>query len=631
MMKYISIYDSVTGKRLAYLQNAYDIGYTLELNALWTARFSLPQSDPKRRHCRYFNFVDIWDGERYVGLFRIMPTASMRGNGGDTVTYECEHVLATLMDDVLLGWHQIGNLGVYTDEVIGYILSKQTAPRWTLGACDFRHQYLYGWENENLLTALFSVPNCFAEAYRWEFDTSQTPWVLSLKAPPNDTKAGIRYHKNMLGVEKSVDPTNICTRLYPFGYGEGENALHIAKLNDGRKYLDADTQNKYGVISRIWIDGRYQDEQSLFDAATAMLERLKEPQYSYSITGVHAEKLALCLPGDMVRVTDREDELDLHTRIISVSKDDVTGAPNTATIVIANAPQDIAGSVADLADRQRVAAAYSQGAVSLFSDSFYDNCSTQYPATMRFYVPENAVHVNQVILNAKAASFRGYTQATQGGGNRSDTTSSGGGAYTSTEAGGGSYGSTEAGGGSNNTSEATTLQPSNTVAQDDGGYGAASHNHAIPRGMIIAKWENGEASWGASWTPSGAHSHGAHSHNVQVPTHSHNVTVPQHGHSVSVPAHLHSFSLPNHTHAITYGIYLGTTANQLQLRVDDRLVGTFGGSIADVNIVEQLSKDDAGRIQRGWHTITITPNALTRVECDLSVQLFANSRGGGQF
>jgi hypothetical protein len=420
--------------------------------------------------------------------------------------------------------------------------------------------------------------------------------------------------------------------LYPFGYGEGENALNIKKLNGGRAYLDSDTQSKYGVVSRIWIDGRYQDEQSLYDAATAMLEHLKEPLYSYTITGVHAGKLAECLPGDIVRVTDSEDSIDLHTRIISISKSDVTGAPNAATIVVANAPQDIAGSVADLADRQRIASAYSQGAVSLFSDSFYDNCSPQYPATMRFFVPENAVHVNQVILNARAAAFRGYTQATQGGGSRTDSTSSGGGSQQSSSAGGGSQTTSGSGGSSQQTATATTLNTSNTRnTEDDGGEGGENHNHAIPRGMVIAKWENGAATWGAVWTPSGAHTHGAHSHSVSIPSHQHSVSTPDHYHSVSIPSHAHQITLPDHTHAITHGIYLGGSANTLQLRVDNNLAGAFGNSISDVDIVAYLSKDDSGRIQRGWHTITITPNALTRVECDLSVQLFANSRGGGQF
>ena len=36
MAKFISVYDGHTRKRLAYLQNAYNIGYVKNTAALWT-------------------------------------------------------------------------------------------------------------------------------------------------------------------------------------------------------------------------------------------------------------------------------------------------------------------------------------------------------------------------------------------------------------------------------------------------------------------------------------------------------------------------------------------------------------------------------------------------------------------
>lgn len=36
-------------KRLAYLDNALAVGYGLETNSLWTATFTLPADDPKKR------------------------------------------------------------------------------------------------------------------------------------------------------------------------------------------------------------------------------------------------------------------------------------------------------------------------------------------------------------------------------------------------------------------------------------------------------------------------------------------------------------------------------------------------------------------------------------------------------
>jgi len=701
-MKYIAIRDAVSRERLAYLENAYSIGYTTEYGKLWTARFSLPLGDKKRRYCRYFNLVEMFDGDEYVGLFRIMPMADTHA-GESSATYECEHVQATLMDDVLLGWHEIGNIGVFTRDVLAYILAQQTTQRWVLGDCDFDHQYLYGWEDENLLAALFSVPKPFAEEYRWEFDTTAFPWTLHLRRAPDKVAADLRYKKNMIGITKSVDPSQLCTRLYAYGYGEGVNALNFTSLNGGRPYMDSPNMAEYGLVARIWKDGRYQDAQSLYDAARAMLARLERPLVSYEVSGVHAGRLAECTPGDMVRVVDPEEGTDVYSRIVSISKSDVTGAPKAATIKIANESRSIASSVADLADRQRVESVYSQGSTSLFADSFYDNCSPQFPATIRFFIPENAVHVNQVLVDVRVAPFRGYTQAiqdgggvinidTQIGGKQATSDVSGGGlvavSYTAQSGGSavgngspqaintnnsnafdtagaavtvnGSTGPTAAASGDTGGSSPGTGGPStsNTAGAsvtsvglagttDTGIGGSDGHRHNMnhSHGIDHTHGLNGHTHSVSSHSHSmNSHTHGlnnhthgtsshAHSvpaHNHPIPSHYHQVQVQDHSHTVNLPGHSHQFTLNNHTHQIQHGIYQGPSAGTLTLRVNGRTVGAYGSSIASVNIVPYMGTGSAGKIPRGWHTIEIVPNNLTRVECNLSVQLFANSRGGSQ-
>lgn len=633
-MHYLSIFDHKTNKRVAFLENAYNIGYTEEHNALWSARFTLPLSDPKNRHCKYFNFVEMYDGDKYIGLFRIIPVRTTKSASTNEVNYECEHVLATLMDDILFGWHEIGNLGVYTHEVLRYILDHQTVKRWQLGDCDFRHQFLYGWEHENLLSALFSVPQPFTDEYRWEYDTTSMPWTLSLKRAPSDVKAEIRYRKNMVGITKTEDPTNLCTRIYPLGYGEGTNQLTIESENNGKKYIDADTQSEHGIISKIWIDQRYQQAKSLYDAAYAMLQELKNPAMSYAVDTVHNNELLARDVGDLVRVVDDDLGIDVYTRILSIDKSDVVGAPMSASIQLANKSMTVATSIADLSDRQRITEAYSQGAVTVFTTHFYDNCSPDAPAEMRFYVPNNVVHINEILLNGQARAFRGYSKATKGGGARSSTTGDGGGSYKATESGGSSSSTSDSGGGSSTTSEAVSLTSSNTQhdSSDDGGAGGANHNHAIERGTQLATTDDGETISGyVTWVPSGKHAHPAHSHDVDIPSHRHSFSVPSHSHNINIPSHQHSFSIPEHTHEIEYGIYSGTTADKLSLKVDGKAVDDYGASIDDINLVDYLSQDDGGNITRGWHTISVTPDKLTRVELDLVIQLFANSRGGGQY
>lgn len=682
-MNYISVYDHNTRKRLAFLGNAYHIGYKKEKNSLWSAHFTLPRNDPKNQYCKHFNYVDIYDQNEYIGLFRIIPTQMTKNANTREITYQCEHVLATLLDDVMVGWHEIGNIGVYTNQVIQYVLDRQTTRNWVLADCDFSHQYLYGWEHENLLTALFSISNSFAEDYQWHFDTLNWPWTISLKKVDGihteyrsqgglsssrqryGAKGEIRYAKNILGIEKTSDATNICTRLYAFGYGEGVNQLGIRNINpSGKEYIDSDTQDKYGIISKIWIDRRYQVEDSLYAAAQAMLEKLKEPSVSYSVDTAHINTLRECDVGDIVRVVDDEEEISIYLPIQSIEKDDVTGAPTQATIVLGGEDQDVATSVADMNDRQRVQEAYSQGAVTLYSQSFRDNASQDEPAEMRFYIPSNAVHINQILLDGKITAFRGYSKATKGGGAMEETTEDGGSTtQTSTSGGGGSVTSGSGGGGTTSVSTNQTTQTTTTAGETTRTSSSYSANQV----------QTGESTLGATTYSTGtknSHNHTyvsmsyssgygrhyhyiyatyAHSHTVYIPGHNHNVTIPAHSHSVSIgahshsvsigahshsvtiPAHKHRFRIPDHTHAIEYGIYKGTTADHVTLIVDGEQLPQVFANIDDIDLIPYLSANDEGKITRGWHTVRIVPNKLTRIELDLVIQLFANSRGGGQY
>ena len=127
-------------QRLAYLENASSVGYELPLNALWTASFSLPADDPKNAYCLPLNYVEIYDGEAQIGLFRIIGEDLTRSGDGYRV-YSCEHVLATLLNDVLFRYHQIGGTDVKTAAVLQYILNVQTTERWVLDECDFTRKF----------------------------------------------------------------------------------------------------------------------------------------------------------------------------------------------------------------------------------------------------------------------------------------------------------------------------------------------------------------------------------------------------------------------------------------------------------------------------------------------------------
>ncbi len=622
-------------KRLAYLENAMQAGYTLEVNTLWTASFSLPADDPKNQYCTALNYVEIYDGDERIDLFRIIGENLERSDGA-TRTYDCEHVLATLLNDVLFQYHQYGGTGIRTAAVLNYILGRQTTQNWVLGDCDFTRYFEYNWENSSLLAALFSVPECFDGEYLWTWDTTGYPWTISLVEPSDALRSEIRYRKNMTSIVKTVDATGLANRIYALGYGEGVNQLNISSVNNGVPYVeDALSIERYGLVSTILVDTRYEIAENLKAYAEQILRESAEPYITYEAGAVDLHRLtgdsfSRFRPGEIVRVIDDEDGITLRARIVSVSKDDVGGDPGSVSVTIANKPKDIAGSISDLQSRALIGETYAQGATNQQVYNFADNADADHPATMRLYIDESTVRINKMLLTLEFEPFRAFERATGGGGGQ--TTSSGGGQTTSS--GGGSTtssggGSTTSSGGSA-TSSATSLEMSNVLPNQTNGQ--AVHDHGMHSGAYLATVNPSTMAIDGYeiFVPSGAHVHPAHTHSVGSHTH----RVNAHTHQVSAHTHrvnAHTHTMKDHTHALEFGIYEGQRATKATIKVDGNEVPATSG-YDNIDIVAYLSKDDAGKIRRGtWHTVEILPDTMSRIVGSVFAQTFCNSRGGGDY
>ena len=621
-------------KRLAYLDNALAVGYGLETNSLWTATFTLPADDPKNAYCAPLNFVEIFDGDERIDLFRIIGEDMERSNGA-TRYYDCEHVLATLLSDVLFQYHQCGGSGVKTADVLNYILAQQTRQNWKLGACDFKRYFEYNWENSTLLAALFAVPECFDSEYLWSWDTTVYPWTLSLTVPTEALKSEIRYAKNMTNIKKTTDATSIANRVYALGYGEGVNQLTIESANGGVPYVeDALSIERYGLCSTILVDSRYQVAENLKAYAEQILAGLKEPYVSYEIGAIDlhrltGDKFSKFRPGEIVRVVDEADGINLRTRIVRVEKADAEGDPGNVTVTIANKTQDIAGSISDLQSRALISETYAQGATNQQIYNFSDNADATHPAKLQLYISDSVVRINKMLLNIEFEAFRAYEKAIGGGGGQ--TTSSGGGQTTSsgggqtTSSGGGS--TTSSGGGQ--TSGGTALESSNVLPSETNGQ--AVHNHGISQHARLATTSDGKTVDGyETFIWSGAHTHPAHTHRISAHTHEvydHTHTVRAHTHTVKD----HTHTVKDHTHAIEFGIYEGQRASKATIKVDGKEIPA-PSSYSNIDIVKYLATDSSGKIRRNsWHSIEILPDNMSRIVGAVFAQTFCNSRGGGDY
>lgn len=613
---------------VAILENAYGISYTKRLNEIWGASFNLPLDDPKNAECQPLNYVEIIDdltGE-YIGLFRIVPAETRKIATINEIKYVCDHVIATLLDDILFEYHQTVNWT--TRQNIEYLLDKQTTKHWRLGTCDFTRYFHYKWEDENgLLGPLFSIAQPFDEQYVWTYDTQSYPWTVNLVRPSMNVTCEIRYGKNQREIERDIDPANIVNRIYPKGYGEGVNQLTIRKVNANKPYLeDAASIAKYGLKSYVWVDRRFEDANTLKASAQALLTEWAVPKVSYrvkavdlsSLTGMDVDKLRL---GRVVRMID-PDLGTFEARIVNESKADITGDPGEIELEIANKTADLGTTAADIERRQQINEVYAQGATNLLVYPYNDNADQNNPAVIRFYLPEEMVRINRIDLTFETTEFRTYGKATEGGGETSKTTEGGGATTATSSSGGGTTATSSSGGG---------------VAKSTASGGGSTQSSSISNPTFFAYTSSpvnpgDDHIHAIEVTDQMNHNHTvqipSHTHEFDVPNHNHSVTVPNHSHNVSIPNHSHEFTLPNHTHEIAHGIYkLNRVPNQVTIKIDGLNVPHTSSSGDNLDLANYLSKDSGGNVVRGWHTLEITPSDLGRITAQLNLQFFIQSRG----
>lgn len=628
----IEIFDK-SRKKVAILENAYGVTEREEINSVASLTFSLPDTDDKNKYCQPFHFVRHDGGQ----LYRIMAPAGTRSDTG-SITYECEHVIATLIDDVLFGAHVVGNIGVFTQDSIQYVLDQQTEKRWVLGECDFSRQFEYGWENENLLAALFSIPNRFVDPYMWTFDTSVFPWVLNLKLIDETAipQFYIRAGKNLLQREFTSAAQDVCTRLYCLGYGEGVNQLTIADVNGGLPYLQSPQAytDKYGLITRIWVDRRFEDAASLKERGQAILSELQDPRLSVTVSAADLYQMTQADydKAEIGRITLLADD-DIKTYITGITRNWDT--PGDMQLTLATKPVDVAGSIADLADRQRIEQVYSQGATQLYGQSVQANATPDIGAVLNFWIPDEMRIINKVLAKITLDRFRSYSRSTSGGGATTSTSSSGGGGSTTSSSGGGTYSSTAVDGGSTQTSGSSSRDTTGSGEVYVGGtvsgvrttYSDSYASTGTAEGHSHTMRNHAHSFSGTS----SSHTHGmSHTHRVSIPSHSHSFSVGAHTHSVSIPSHTHSVSIPDHTHGIEQGIFEFGGANGATIWVNGKEKGAMGTD-HDVDLTEWLLNDD-GKIDRGrWHKVEVVPNDLAYVTIDIYIQGFVQSRGGSTY
>lgn len=600
----------VNRQNVAYLENAYSVSYEKEVNKIATASFKLPLNDSKNDKIKHLQYVEIIDNDNeYIGLFRIMPTQTVVSESEQSITYQCNHVLTTLMDSVIFRYHEISP-NTSTREVLEYLLNLQKVKHWRLGTCDFTRYFQYSWENVNgIVDAIFSVPKAFDEDYMFTFDTTSYPWTLNLIKPPTAPTCYIHESLNLKGLKIESNPNQMINRIYPLGIGEGVNQLNIKKVNPtGQAYIEnAQSIVDNGLIEYIWVDRRFTDAKLLMQSAQSLLTKFSQPIVSWETDAIDLIKastdkivpqMAKLRVGNVVRLSTEKFGI-VNLRILKESKSDVFGDQGNIKLSIGNVTNDLGAAQADIERKIEINQLYSQGATNILNYDKADNADEQYPVKFRIYIDDDVVKINTCELTFETTKFRAYSKSLSGGGAAISTTT------------------TQAAGQSTQTSSANGTHRHRVFVYDS----VVNHNwkddvtanvfFGYNRSMPI--FIQGSSQPGDIYTDQAADNH---THSVTTPSHTHNLSV----------------TIPAHTHDIQYGIYEDSdVADRVTITVDGNVIPGTDTSKERFNIVEYLSKSTDGTINRGWHEIIMTPNKRARIEAQITMRVFIKSQLGGEF
>lgn len=358
MNDFLNCYDRNI-RKCAILQNAHHVEETQELNQIYYLEFTNPGDDKKLEFVQPFSFIR-WneDGQLYRMIKR-----SRSYSDTETTTISCEHVVATLCNDIMYGQHTFGGDSVKTSEVINYILDHQKVKNWVLAGCDFERKFEYTWKHENLLNALYAIPREFSEDYMWDYDTTVYPWHLYLRKLDKSINPQfyIRAKRNLIGSTDDHDYVSIYTRIYALGYEDSEgNQLTIESVNDGCPYVQADQEyiDKYGLIEAVLIDRRFENADSLKAYAENVLRNSVEPGISrsfdvvdlYPLTNTDIDRARV---GALTRLTGD------GTNVYITKTIRVLDEPGNLTLELSTKSSTIIDHMANLAERVRVDSVYS--------------------------------------------------------------------------------------------------------------------------------------------------------------------------------------------------------------------------------------------------------------------------------
>lgn len=293
------------------------------------------------------DFIRIWDGFHDSAVYRV---SSVTQEIGLRQTIQLEHAVMTLADDMLPSLTYSENVKT----IFRRLLSYQTRIRWEAGDVDVDDDLMLSAiaPSQTIFSALTSLLDMLPQEYCLSFDQSVWPWRLNLNRLSSQVANEGRLKRNLSSVRITQDTSQLCTRVFPYGCGQGLNRISLRTLL-GRDYLDSPDVRTWGVAARSFTSDQITDAQTLKSVAERYLERHSQPTATIQLQGVDlsritGESLDAFRLGQLFRLALPDSAIFMQERIVAMRIPDVFGEPGLVTLTLANRQPALSDEIANL-------------------------------------------------------------------------------------------------------------------------------------------------------------------------------------------------------------------------------------------------------------------------------------------
>lgn len=320
------------------------LSLSLKLTPLSTAVMTLPWDAPA---LRVRDLVELYDLSGSVGVFRVV---SEETEPGLTRTVHLEHGLASLGDEIVPAASMTGSVRT----VLAVLMAHQASGMWQLGDIDVPEDLtlLFTCGCEPLLTALMNVMALLPDGYMLDCDQTSLPWTLHLRAFDDTAFCEGRLMRNLTSLRITRDASDLCTRVYPFGAGQGTERISLLPLL-GTDCIDSAAAAEWGLISRTFTASSVFDVPTLHSVALKYLERHSQAAVSVEASAIDlsaatGEAIDTFRPGRMCRLILPEEDVMVTERIIALEEPDVIASPGLIRVSLCSRVSDASDELADI-------------------------------------------------------------------------------------------------------------------------------------------------------------------------------------------------------------------------------------------------------------------------------------------